>query len=220
MNRPLLPPIVPAGAAIEAASFRLIEAEIGEQEIYDAQQWPVVRRLIHTSGDFALHGLTAFHPAAITEGVAALSRGAPLIVDVEMIRAGLTSRRLTPLGLTVHQWNADPQVIAQAQAEGTTRSVQAMRHGWRSGLLTGSVVAIGNAPTALLELIRLVRQEGVRPALVIGVPVGFIAAAESKEALMTLAECPWITIRGTKGGSTLAVAALHALMDLALESRP
>lgn len=220
MNPPATPPIVPAGAAIEAASFRLIDAEVGNQTLYDAQQWTIVRRLIHSSGDFALQGLTVIHPQAVSDGVQALRRGAPLIVDVEMIRAGLTRRRLVPLGLTVHQWNADPQVIAQAEAEGTTRSVQAMRHGWRSGLLEDSVVAIGNAPTALLELIRLIQEEGVRPALIVGVPVGFIAAAESKEALMTLKETPWLTIRGTKGGSTLAVAALHAWMDLALDTHP
>lgn len=220
MNQPSMPPIVPAGAAIEAASFRLIEDQIGDQKIYDTQQWPVVRRMIHTSGDLALHGFIHFHPQAVSAGVQAFRQGVPLIVDVEMIRAGLTARRLAPLRLTVHQWNADPQVIAQAQAEGTTRSVQAMRHGWRKGLLTGSVVAIGNAPTALLELIRLLQEEGVRPALIVGVPVGFIAAAESKEALMMRHDIPWITIRGTKGGSTLAVSALHALMDLALDTHP
>ncbi len=212
------PPIVPAGAAIEAASFRLIEAQVGNHGDRDPGQWRVVQRLIHTSGDLSFQDLTRFHPQAVPAAVEALRRSAPLIVDVEMIRAGLTARRLVPLGLMVHQWNADPAVIAQAQAEGTTRAVQAMRHGWRSGLLTGGIVVIGNAPTALLEIIRLVREEGVRPALIIGVPVGFIAAAESKEALMTLADPPWIAIQGTKGGSTLAVAALHALMDLALEA--
>lgn len=210
------PPIVPAGAAIEAASFHYIETQVGTHAPYDPHQWQVVRRLIHTSGDFDFHGLTRFHPHAIESAQAALRRGAPLIVDVEMIRAGLTPRRLHPLGLVVHQFNADPQVIALAQAEGVTRSVQAMRHAWRAGLLEGGVVAIGNAPTALLEVIRLVREEGVQPALILGVPVGFIAAAESKEALLSLSHPPWITIQGSKGGSTLAVAALHALMDLVL----
>ena len=214
------PPVVPAGAAIEAASFRLIEAQVGDRRAYDAQQWPVVRRLIHTSGDFTFNGLTHFHPQALAAAQVALRGGAPLIVDVEMIRAGLTARRLTPLGLTVHQLNANPQVIAQAQEEGTTRSVQAMRHAWRSGLLAGSVIAIGNAPTALLEVIRLVQEEKLQPALIIGVPVGFISAAESKEALMHLDAPPWIAIQGSKGGSTLAVAILHALLDLTLASSP
>ncbi|MEO5362687.1 MAG: precorrin-8X methylmutase [Magnetococcus sp. DMHC-8] len=220
MNDLPAPPIVPAGAAIEAASFRRIEAQVGTHDPHDPWQWQVVRRLIHTSGDLALHGLTRFHPRAIPAAMAALRRAAPLIVDVEMIRAGLTARRLQPLGLSVQQWNAAPEVIARAQAEGTTRSVQAMRHAWRTGLLADAVVVIGNAPTALLEVIRLVQEEGVRPALIVGVPVGFINAAESKEALMALDDPPWIAIQGTKGGSTLAVAALHALLDLALEIPP
>ncbi|MEO5352029.1 MAG: precorrin-8X methylmutase [Magnetococcus sp. XQGC-1] len=213
MNSP--PPIVPAGAAIEASSFRYIEAQVASRAPYDDQQWQVVRRLIHTSGDFAFHGLTRFHPQAIAAAMLALRQGRPLIVDVEMIRAGLTVRRLQPLGLVVHQFNADPQVIALAQAEGVTRSVQAMRHAARTGLLAGSIVAIGNAPTALLEVIRLAEEEEIYPALIVGVPVGFIMAAESKEALQQRSQPPWITIQGSKGGSTLAVAALHALMDLA-----
>lgn len=212
------PPIVPAGAAIEAASFRIIDAGAGDRSAYDDRQWRIVRRLIHTSGDFAFNGLTRFHPDAIKAGVAACRRGAALFVDVEMIRAGLTSRRLEPLRMTVHQFNADPEAIARARAEGTTRTVQAVREAWRRGLLEGGLIAIGNAPTALLEVLRLVREEGLRPALIVGVPVGFISAAESKAALMDCAEAPWIAIQGTKGGSTLAVATLHALMDLALDS--
>ena len=105
--------------------------------------------------------------------------------------------------------------IAQARAENSTRAVQAMRKAWRQGLLEGGIVGIGNAPTALLELVRLVREEGVRPALVVGMPVGFVSAAESKDALAELADVPWIVIRGRKGGSTLVVAALHALLSLA-----
>ncbi len=211
------PPIVAAGAAIESASFDVIDARAGDRSGYDDRQWTLVRRLIHTSGDFEFNGLTRFHPRAVEAGTAALRRGAPLLVDVEMIRAGLTRRRLQPLGVDVHQFNADPEVIARAKAEGTTRTVQAVRHALRRGLLQGGIAAIGNAPTALLEIVRLVREEKLRPALIIGVPVGFISAAESKEALMTIGDIPWIAIRGTKGGSTLAVAALHALMDLALE---
>ena len=209
MNDSLPPPIVPAGAAIESASFRHIEAMTPNRGDYEPAQWTVVRRLIHTSGDFDFNGLTRFHPRAMT----ALARGHSLVVDVEMIRAGLTQRRLNALDLTVYQFNADAEVIARAQREGTTRLVQAMRLAWRRGLLNGGVVAIGNAPTALLEVIRLIQTEGVRPALVVGMPVGFISAAESKEALMTVTEIPWITVQGTKGGSPLVVAALHALMD-------
>ncbi|MBF0109206.1 MAG: precorrin-8X methylmutase [Magnetococcales bacterium] len=215
----LPPPIVAAGQEIETASFEYIDAHAGSRQGYAEAEWPLVRRLIHTSGDFEFNGLTRFHPEALMAGREALMQGAPLVVDVSMIRAGLTRRRLEPLGIEVHQFNADPEVIRGAVAEKTTRTVQAMRLAWRRGLLQGGVVAIGNAPTALLELIRLVREEGVLPALVIGMPVGFISAAESKDLLMTLDRPPWISICGTKGGSTLVVAALHALMDLALEGK-
>ncbi len=216
MKNQIPPPIVPAGAAIESASFRVIDAQAGDRSAYDAQQWHIVRRLIHTSGDFAFNGLTHFHPQAIETGIAAFQRGVPLIVDVEMIRAGVTRRRLQPLGVKIHQFNADPEVITNALTEGTTRTVQAIRTAWRRGLLDGGIAAIGNAPTALLEILRLVQEEKVRPALIVGVPVGFISAVESKETLMVTTDIPWISIQGSKGGSTLAVAALHALMDLAL----
>ncbi|MBF0176559.1 MAG: precorrin-8X methylmutase [Magnetococcales bacterium] len=209
------PPLVAQGAAIESASFQYIDAHAGDHTCYAAAQWPLVRRLIHTSGDFAFNGLTCFHPEAITAGVAALRAGAPLVVDVEMIRSGLTPRRLQPFGLRPQQFIADADVIAAAQTNGTTRATEAMRKAWRLDLLSGGVIAIGNAPTALLELLRLIEVEGVRPALVVGVPVGFISAAESKAALAATTQIPWITITGTKGGSPLAVAALHALLDLA-----
>ncbi|MBF0357084.1 MAG: precorrin-8X methylmutase [Magnetococcales bacterium] len=209
-------PIVPAGAAIESASFLVIDEKVTDHSAYDSQQWNIVRRLIHTSGDFDFNGLTKFHPQAITAAIEAFKNSAPLIVDVQMIKAGLTHRRLDPLGVEVYQFNADQEVIELAKKEGTTRTVQAVRSAWRQGLLDGGIAAIGNAPTALLEIIRLIKEEQVRPALIVGVPVGFISAAESKTALMAIKETPWISIDGTKGGSTLAVAALHALMDLAL----
>ncbi len=111
--------------------------------------------------------------------------------------------------------DSDPDVIATARAEDTTRAVQAMRKAWRLGLLDGAIIGIGNAPTALIEVVRLIREEGLRPALVIGMPVGFVAAAESKDLLMEIDTVPWIAIRGRKGGSTLVVAAVHALLGLA-----
>ncbi|MBF0423497.1 MAG: precorrin-8X methylmutase [Magnetococcales bacterium] len=213
------PPIVAAGESIERASFIHIDAHAGPRLGYSDTEWPLVRRLIHTSGDFAFNGLTKIHPRAMAAGREALARACTLVVDVNMIRAGLTSRRLHPLGVKVYQFNDDAEVIRRAIEEQTTRTVQAIRLAWQRGLLEGGVVAIGNAPTALMETIRLVQEHGARPALVIGVPVGFIAAEESKNMLMTLETPPWITIQGTKGGSTLAVATLHTLMDMALEAK-
>ena len=106
-------------------------------------------------------------------------------------------------------------MITQAKAENTTRAVQAMRKAQRQGLLNGGVVAIGNAPTALLEVNRMVREDGIRPALIVGMPVGFVSAEESKDDLSAISEVPWIITKGRKGGSTLVVAALHALLALA-----
>jgi precorrin-8X/cobalt-precorrin-8 methylmutase len=117
--------------------------------------------------------------------------------------------------MKTYQFISDADVIAQAQRDDTTRAVQAMRKAHRLGLLDGAIVGIGNAPTALIELVRLIRAEGARPALVVGMPVGFVSAAESKDLMAQVDDVPWIVIRGRKGGSTLVVAALHALLALA-----
>lgn len=204
-----------AGQVIEHDSFAIIDAEV-ESHAYTAAQWPLVRRMIHATADFEFNGLAEFHPNAIDAGLAAvLAGGAPIVADVEMINVGLSAPRLKHFGLIPQQFISDPDVIEAARNEGTTRAVQAMRKAHRLGLLNGALVAVGNAPTALLEVIRLVREEGVRPALIIGMPVGFVAAAESKDQLATVNEVPWIICRGRKGGSTLVVAALHALLALA-----
>ncbi|HEX8604368.1 MAG TPA: precorrin-8X methylmutase [Pseudoduganella sp.] len=204
-----------AGRAIEHDSFAIIDAEAGPHG-YTAAQWQVVRRMIHANADFDFNGLTDFHPQAVEAGIRAMLAGAtPVVADVEMICSGLSQPRLAHFGMRTHQFISDADVIATAQAEDTTRAVQAMRKAHRAGLLDGAIVGIGNAPTALIELVRLIREEGVRPALVVGMPVGFVAAAESKDLMAEVAEVPWLVIRGRKGGSTLVVAALHALLALA-----
>ncbi len=204
-----------AGRAIEHDSFAIIDAEAGAHA-YSAEQWPLVRRMIHASADFEMNGLTAFHPDAMRAGLAAVRAGGRAIVaDVEMVCVGLSRPRLAHFGLSTRHYISDADVIAAAQAADSTRAVQAMKKAQHLGELDGAIVGIGNAPTALIELVRLVREEGVRPALVLGMPVGFVAAAESKEQLMALDTVPWIAIRGRKGGSTLVVAAIHALLSLA-----
>ena len=204
-----------AGRAIEHDSFAIIDAEVGRHD-YRPEQWPVVRRMIHANADFEFNGLTDFHPEAVTAGLTAiLSGGTRIVADVEMICVGLSASRLAYFGMSTHQFISDADVIAQAKAEETTRAVQAMRKAHRQGLLDGAIVGIGNAPTALIEVVRLIREEGARPALVIGMPVGFVSAAESKELMAEVGDVPWIVIRGRKGGSTLVVAATHALLGIA-----
>lgn len=204
-----------AGRAIEHDSFAIIDTEVGPHA-YTAEQWPLVRRMIHANADFEFNGLTVFHPRAMAAGLAAvLKGGTPIVADVEMICVGLSVPRLKHFGMTTHHYISDADVIEQAKRENSTRAVQSMRKAKRADTLDGAIVGIGNAPTALIELVRLIREEGVRPALVVGMPVGFVSAAESKDLLMTLQDVPWIAIRGRKGGSTLVVAAIHALLSLA-----
>ena len=204
-----------AGRAIEHDSFAVIDREV-ESHGYTPDQWPIVRRMIHANADFDFNGMTDFHPQAVAAGVAAvLSHGTRVVADVEMICVGLSAPRLGHFGMATHQFISDADVIEAAKAEGTTRAVQAMRKAHRLGLIDGAIVGIGNAPTALIELVRLIHDEGARPALVVGMPVGFVSAAESKDLMATVQEVPWIVIRGRKGGSTLVVAALHALLALA-----
>ena len=214
-NNTITEQLTAAGRAIEHDSFAIIDAEAGPHD-YTAEQWPLVRRMIHANADFEFNGLTAFHPNAMQAGLAAvLKGGTPIVADVEMICVGLSKPRLKHFGMTTHHYISDGDVIEQAKAEETTRAVQAMRKAHRAGKLDGAIVGIGNAPTALIEVIRLIREEGAKPALIVGMPVGFVSAAESKDLLMTVDDIPWVAIKGRKGGSTLVVAAIHALLGLA-----
>ena len=207
-----------AGQRIEHDSFAIIDREAGPHG-YDPEQWTLVRRMIHASADFELNGLTGFHPDAVGSGIDAILAGSPIVADVAMICVGLSQPRLAGFGMAAHQFISDPDVVARARQQDSTRAVQAMRKAHERGLLDGGIVGVGNAPTALLEVIRLVREEGVRPALIVGMPVGFVSAAESKAALSEIAEVPWIITKGRKGGSTLVVAVLHALLSLAERQR-
>lgn len=199
------------GRRIEADSFAIVDAEAGDHG-WEPDAWQVVRRVVHATADFDFVRLMAISDGAVAAGVAALRRGAPITVDVGMIAAGLSAPRLGHFGCTVRCHIADPDVIERARAEDTTRAVLAMRKA--KDRMQGGVVAVGNAPTALLEVARMVREEAVKPALVIGVPVGFVSAAESKEVAAQLA-VPTIVCAGRKGGSPVAVAVLHALLALA-----
>jgi precorrin-8X/cobalt-precorrin-8 methylmutase len=204
------------GRSIEEGSFAIIDGEAGPHDFPPAE-WQIVRRVIHATADFEFKTLMRFHPGAIRSGVAALRQGCPILVDVKMIAAGLSEERLAVHGSVIHSFISDADVIADAKAKNTTRAIESMRKAHRLGVLDGAIVAIGNAPTALLEVVRLVQEDGARPALVLGVPVGFVSAVESKEAALTL-PVPFIVAQGRKGGSPIAVAILHALLALSAEA--
>jgi precorrin-8X/cobalt-precorrin-8 methylmutase len=209
------PGLVAAGREIEDESFRIIDAEM-RGHAFAPDAWQVVRRVIHTTGDTDYARGIRLHPLAISRGIEALRRGAPIFTDTRMIRVGLSPWRLAWFGNGVETPASDPKSQEWAKAEGTTRSVAAFRR--FAERFEGAVVAVGNAPTALLETLRLVREESLHPALVIGVPVGFVQAAESKVALLEMEALPSISVEGRKGGSSVAVAILHALLELAKNS--
>jgi precorrin-8X/cobalt-precorrin-8 methylmutase len=211
-----MPDYMQQPAAIAADSFALIRRELAAMGYHFAPPLDVViERIIHSTADFEFAELTQVSPGAVEAGVKALQNGGAVITDVQMVRIGINSTRLTALGSAAHCFVADEVVRQRAEAAGLTRSALGMRLAAERGLLNGAIVAIGNAPTALYEIIRLIIAAGYRPALVIGVPVGFISTAESKAALVQLTEIPWIVTTGRKGGSTVAVAIVNALLRLA-----
>ncbi len=214
MNNTVTEQLTQAGQQIEHDSFAIVDKETGKHD-YPANQWQIVRRMIHATADFEFNGLARFHPDAVEAGLNAIENGTNIVADVEMICVGLSQPRLAHFGVTTHHFIADEDVIAQAKAENTTRAVQAMRKAHKAGLLEGSIVAVGNAPTALLEIDRLIREENLKPALIVGMPVGFVSAEESKDIISEVKTIPWIITKGRKGGSTLVVSAIHALLALA-----
>lgn len=203
------------GRSIEDGSFAIIDQEVGAHA-FPPDEWQVTRRVIHATADFEFKDLMAFRHDAIASGIRALRGGCPVIVDVKMIAVGLNEERLASYGCKVHSFISDEDVIREAKAKESTRAIESMKKAHRLGLLDGAVVAIGNAPTALLEVVRFAQEENVKPALVVGVPVGFVSAAESKEAILE-SSVPSIVARGRKGGSPIAVAILHALLLLSAQ---
>jgi precorrin-8X/cobalt-precorrin-8 methylmutase len=198
---------------IERRSFAQIRT-LTDLSRFDADQQQVAMRLVHTSGDPSIVNDLHFSPGAVAAGVAAVERGAAVLCDVEMVQQGLSRRFLQG---EVHCFLNAPEVAEQARQQSQTRSMAAMTQ-WPEHL-AGSIVAIGNAPTALFRLLELLADGAPRPALIIGMPVGFINAAESKQALVEHAPSefavPCITLQGRRGGSTLAAATLNALARLA-----
>ncbi len=216
-----------SGAEIERMSFRRIEEECAaDLAALPPDHRLVARRLIHTTADTGLARWLDFSPGAAAAGVAALRSAAGIVCDSNMIRAGLSLpklRRCSPLwdAERIRCHIADPDVAEEAKRTGRTRAISAMEKALALGETEGAVVLVGNAPLALAGLCRAVLEGRTRPALVVGMPVGFVNVLESK-ALLALCPVPRIVLRGRRGGSPLAVACLHALIEacLAEEVRP
>jgi len=200
-------PIIVKPEEIEAESFRIIDREVGPH-LFDDQKWPIVRRIIHTTADFDFAETTHFSFRAVESGLAALRRGAKILCDTNMVLSGVNKMRLGKLGGEIFCHVADPEVASAAKEAGVTRSIMALRKGVEAGC---NIFLIGNAPTALFELLRLAERGEVAPALVVGVPVGFVGAVEAKEALHH-SDLPNICCRGRKGGSAISAAIMNALM--------
>lgn len=196
---------------IEGISFQMIDDEVGEHH-YTPEQYRVVQRVIHASADFELGKSLLFHPKAMEAGIQAIRSGKKVVADVQMVQSGVNKSRIEKFGGEINVYISDPDVMKEAKRLNTTRAIIATRKAIKEA--EGGIFAIGNAPTALLELIRLIKDEDAKPGLIIGLPVGFVSAAESKEELAKL-DVPFITNIGRKGGSTVTVAALNAISILA-----
>ncbi len=204
-----------SGPEIEARSFEIIDREAPHHD-FSRDEWEVVRRMIHTTGDFSIMKDVRFSPGAIAAGKRALREGRPICADSNMIRAGLSLERLQSACPAYRREDirchiADNDVAREAKASGMPRSIHALRKA--KPILDGGILVFGNAPIALLELNRLAVEKGIRPALVIAMPVGFVHVIESKEELLSL-EIPSIALLGRRGGSPLAVSVVHALCTL------
>jgi len=194
---------------IEAESMAIIEPYLQDYHFTSAEK-AVVKRVIHSTGDPQIITQIGLHPAACQTGITALRKGAAIFTDVNMLMAGINKPRLAVYGGSISCAIAEAQVQEAAADWKITRAAAAMRL-WGSRL-NDSIVAIGNAPTALFELLNLIEKNITHPALIIGTPVGFVGATESKELMIQKNLLPYMTLRGTRGGSTVAAAMVNALL--------
>ena len=200
------------GQSIEDESMQIIENEIGSHS-YNEQEWPIVRRIIHSTADFdfARDNKIIFHKDAIKNGLDALKNQCSIIVDVNGVVGLLNKQNPKDFGNNVICNISEPSIMEAAKEAGKTRAQMSMRISKID--MDGGIVVIGNAPTALLEVMEMIREGITRPALVIGIPVGFVSAVESKEELAKM-DIPFITNQGRKGGSPCASAIVNALYKL------
>ena len=200
-----------APAEIEARSMEIIQSELGERT-FPAEVLPVVKRVIHTTADFDYADNLIFSPGAVEKGVAAIKAGCTIVTDTQMARSGINKRVLEKFGGEAVCFMSDPDVAAEAKARGVTRAAVAMERAAKLDRIL--ILAVGNAPTALVRACELLEAGTLRPALIIGAPVGFVNVVESKELLLT-EKVPYIVARGRKGGSNVAAAICNAMLYLA-----
>ena len=200
-----------APAEIEARSMEIIQSELGERT-FPAEVLPVVKRVIHTTADFDYADNLVFSPGAVEQGIAAIQGGCTIVTDTQMARSGINKRVLEKFGGEAVCFMSDPDVAAEAKERGVTRAAVSME---RAAKLDRTLIlALGNAPTALVRACELLEEGAMKPALIIGAPVGFVNVVESKELLLT-EDVPYIVARGRKGGSNVAAAICNAMLYLA-----
>jgi precorrin-8X/cobalt-precorrin-8 methylmutase len=200
---------------IEKQSFDIIESEIGEHD-YNEDQWVIVRRVIHATADFdfAKNCKIIFHPNAIESAFLAFSKQSYIVTDVEMVLHGINKKSLSTLNIPGVCYINDPECIKDSKKFNKTRSELAIQKSMDK--INNGIVVIGNAPTALYEVISLIKEKKLFPSLVIGIPVGFVSAVESKNELSKM-DVPFITNKGRKGGSSAASSIINALLLLYIE---
>ena len=201
---------------IENKSFEIIAPHLKNLNL-SAEETKIYSRIIHAAGDVEYAPIIKISANAISAAKNAIQNGANIFTDVEMVRTGINKRALKKFGGEVFCKVADDEIKKIAAQEKITRSMAAMRNFGTD--LKNSIVAVGNAPTALFEVLRLVEEEKIFPAVIIGVPVGFVGAADSKAKLASQNKIPFITVEGTKGGSPIAVACVNAILYLLDNSR-
>ena len=193
---------------IEKRSFEIITELLGDRKL-DPENEPVIKRVIHTTADFEYADNLVFSPGAVAKGIEALKAGCHIVTDTSMAMSGINKTILGKLGGQVHCFIADPDVAEKAKARGITRSAVSMEKAAK--LDKPCIFAVGNAPTALIALHELMEAGTVKPALIIGVPVGFVNVVESKELILQ-DDVPFIVARGRKGGSNVAAAICNAML--------
>ena len=193
---------------IEKRSFAIITELLGDTQL-DPENELVIKRVIHTTADFDYVENLVFSPHAVGKGIAALREGCDIVTDTQMAKAGINKTILGRLGGEVHCFMSDPDVAAEAKERGVTRAIVSMERA--AQLSRPCVFAIGNAPTALISLNELMEAGKLDPALIIGVPVGFVNVVESKELFLD-SPVPHIIARGRKGGSNVAAAICNAML--------